>query len=249
MYRIIICTAVLTVAALDALEPAPRLQDLLDNGRAVSAKLLTANEWRIHSPIFPKQPANGYPIDFSEAGLVEASGLAGVQEWAISARGDLLLLGSTGAELYEFEYDECQDGLVEILKPAGAPPGGVAIVIRLRRQTPMSEACQCSRVSAPFCCEPCADQSNNTNGEVVPAAAEQSTQGHLHMVERASENWRVTLLFRDLLRSDPDSAREYAEAKVELAAKYSSDRPSYQQEKDRVVERLLERAASRRPAR
>ena len=67
---------------------------------------------------------------------------------------------------------------------------------------------------------------------------------HLHMVERDSESWRGTVLFRDFLRSDPESAREYAGAKEELAAKYARDRPSYQQKKDQVVERILERAAS-----
>ena len=65
---------------------------------------------------------------------------------------------------------------------------------------------------------------------------------HLHMVERASEMWRVTVAFRDFLRVDSDSAREYAEAKVKLAAKYSRDRSKYQFWKDKIVERILERA-------
>ena len=65
---------------------------------------------------------------------------------------------------------------------------------------------------------------------------------HLHMVERTSDMWRGTILFRDFLRNDPDSAREYAEAKEELAARFSKDRASYQQQKDKVVERILKRA-------
>ena len=67
---------------------------------------------------------------------------------------------------------------------------------------------------------------------------------HLHMVERTSDMWRGMILFRDFLKSDPESAREYAEAKIELAARYPKDRASYQQEKDKVVERILERAGS-----
>jgi GrpB-like predicted nucleotidyltransferase (UPF0157 family) len=62
---------------------------------------------------------------------------------------------------------------------------------------------------------------------------------HLHMVESASEQWRTTIRFRDLLKSDPESARAYALAKSALAAKYPRDRAAYQREKDAVVERLL----------
>jgi GrpB-like predicted nucleotidyltransferase (UPF0157 family) len=62
---------------------------------------------------------------------------------------------------------------------------------------------------------------------------------HLHMVERRSDHWVITTAFRDFLRHDPASAREYAEAKRALAAKYSLDRQAYQREKDKVVERLL----------
>ena len=65
---------------------------------------------------------------------------------------------------------------------------------------------------------------------------------HLHMVERASENWRATVEFRDFLRLHSDSAREYAEAKVELAATYPRNRGRYQERKDEIVERILKRA-------
>ena len=65
---------------------------------------------------------------------------------------------------------------------------------------------------------------------------------HVHMVERASRDWHITVTFRDFLRSDPDSAREYAEAKQRLAAKHAQDRSAYQQEKDKVVEDILARA-------
>jgi len=65
---------------------------------------------------------------------------------------------------------------------------------------------------------------------------------HVHMVEKDSENWRITVLFRDLLRSHPDVAREYAEAKVRLAEQYREDRASYQRAKDKVVEGILDKA-------
>ena len=62
---------------------------------------------------------------------------------------------------------------------------------------------------------------------------------HLHMVERDSHHWTMTVAFKELLSRDSESARAYAEAKRSLAAKYPRDREAYQREKDRVVERLL----------
>jgi GrpB-like predicted nucleotidyltransferase (UPF0157 family) len=69
---------------------------------------------------------------------------------------------------------------------------------------------------------------------------------HLHMVERGSDHWTLTMAFRDFLNRDSESARAYAEAKRSLAATYSSDRGAYQREKDKVVERLLALAAGSR---
>ena len=65
---------------------------------------------------------------------------------------------------------------------------------------------------------------------------------HVHMVEKDSENWRVTVLFRDFLRSHPDAVRGYAEAKTRLAELYREDRASYQRAKDKVVEGILDKA-------
>jgi len=67
---------------------------------------------------------------------------------------------------------------------------------------------------------------------------------HLHMVERDSEHWMITVRFRDCLRNQPELAREYAEAKVRLAARYFRDRAGYQKEKDQVVESLLRKISA-----
>jgi GrpB-like predicted nucleotidyltransferase (UPF0157 family) len=69
---------------------------------------------------------------------------------------------------------------------------------------------------------------------------------HLHMVERDSNHWTLTMAFRDFLNRDSESASAYAEAKRSLAATYSRDRRAYQREKDKVVERLLALAAESR---
>jgi GrpB-like predicted nucleotidyltransferase (UPF0157 family) len=64
---------------------------------------------------------------------------------------------------------------------------------------------------------------------------------HVHMVEVQSDNWKVTLRFRDLLRMHPHFASEYAREKEHLARVHAGDREGYQREKDKVVESILER--------
>ena len=64
---------------------------------------------------------------------------------------------------------------------------------------------------------------------------------HVHMVEIGSDNWRVHLRFRDLLRTHPALAREYAREKERLALLHRDNREAYQREKDKVVERILAR--------
>ena len=66
---------------------------------------------------------------------------------------------------------------------------------------------------------------------------------HVHMVERDGKDWRITVLFRDFLRSHPDVAHEYAAAKKHLAMEHAHNRDAYQQGKDKVVEHILERAS------
>ena len=62
---------------------------------------------------------------------------------------------------------------------------------------------------------------------------------HLHMVERDSQHWRITVCFRDFLNEHSKFARSYADAKRSLAARYARDKAAYQREKDTVVENLL----------
>lgn len=65
---------------------------------------------------------------------------------------------------------------------------------------------------------------------------------HVHMVESGSRDWCTMLNFSAFLESDAEAAREYGEAKEQLASKYAKDRSRYQEEKDKVVERILKRA-------
>jgi len=61
------------------------------------------------------------------------------------------------------------------------------------------------------------------------------------MVEIDSDTWRVTLRFRDLLRTNPALASEYAREKERLARLNSDNRGAYKREKDRIVESILAR--------
>jgi GrpB-like predicted nucleotidyltransferase (UPF0157 family) len=62
---------------------------------------------------------------------------------------------------------------------------------------------------------------------------------HVHIVEVQSDNWKGTLRFRDLLRTNPYLAGEYASEKERLARGHVDDREGYQREKGKVVESIL----------
>ena len=66
---------------------------------------------------------------------------------------------------------------------------------------------------------------------------------HLHLVPFESPLWRERLAFRDLLRSQPKVAEEYAALKLELAQKFEFDREAYTEAKYPFVARVLGLAA------
>ena len=65
---------------------------------------------------------------------------------------------------------------------------------------------------------------------------------HLHMVVVGGEFWERHLLFRDYLRAHPETAREYAPLKRELAELFRHDREAYTGAKTGFVEEVVERA-------
>ena len=68
---------------------------------------------------------------------------------------------------------------------------------------------------------------------------------HLHLVRFKSDHWEKHLLFRDFLRSHPDTAQEYSELKKRLAAKYGSDRVGYTEAKTSFIESIVAQAHRR----
>jgi GrpB-like predicted nucleotidyltransferase (UPF0157 family) len=62
---------------------------------------------------------------------------------------------------------------------------------------------------------------------------------HVHVVETFSDAWHRLLLFRDLLRIDPQLAVEYAQLKRALAARHPSDRFSYSAGKTAFIQAVL----------
>lgn len=71
---------------------------------------------------------------------------------------------------------------------------------------------------------------------------------HVHMVEAdAGGVWGDRLLFRDVLRADPDEARRYEHLKRELAARFPDDREAYTDAKGEFVLSVLEKARKEAP--
>ena len=62
---------------------------------------------------------------------------------------------------------------------------------------------------------------------------------HLHLVPFESELWQQRICFRDKLRNSAALAKEYAELKQALAAKYRNDREAYTEKKWPFIQKVL----------
>lgn len=69
---------------------------------------------------------------------------------------------------------------------------------------------------------------------------------HLHMVEVGSDFWERHLLFRDILRAHPETARAYGALKRELAGRHGADREAYTDAKTAFIAAAIERAREER---
>ncbi len=62
---------------------------------------------------------------------------------------------------------------------------------------------------------------------------------HLHIVKHGTAHWKKHIVFRDILRLNPDVAEEYFELKKELASKFRDDRVAFTDGKAEFIERNL----------
>jgi GrpB-like predicted nucleotidyltransferase (UPF0157 family) len=68
---------------------------------------------------------------------------------------------------------------------------------------------------------------------------------HVHLVEEGGPMWLDYLVFRDHLRAHPQAAREFADLKRALAARFPQDREAYLNAKSSHVEEILRLATNR----
>ncbi len=66
---------------------------------------------------------------------------------------------------------------------------------------------------------------------------------HLHAVELDTSFWNRHILFRNLLREDPEIAASYEKLKISLALRFGEDRESYTGAKSAFIESVLREAA------
>jgi GrpB-like predicted nucleotidyltransferase (UPF0157 family) len=77
-------------------------------------------------------------------------------------------------------------------------------------------------------------------------AGRTSRTHNLHVVEMGGDLWDDRLIFRDYLRTHPETAREYARLKHDLADRFRDDREAYTEAKSGFVSTVVERAKALR---
>jgi GrpB-like predicted nucleotidyltransferase (UPF0157 family) len=65
---------------------------------------------------------------------------------------------------------------------------------------------------------------------------------HVQLMELAHPQWKARLAFRDYLRSHPETAKEYATLKREMAERFRNNREGYTEAKGQFVESVLKKA-------
>lgn len=66
----------------------------------------------------------------------------------------------------------------------------------------------------------------------------------VHLVEQDGDFWEDVLLFRDFLRTHPETAEKYYSLKKELAVKFPTDREVYAEAKTPFIRAVVDRARS-----
>jgi len=69
---------------------------------------------------------------------------------------------------------------------------------------------------------------------------------HLYIVDINSDYWIRHILFREYLRANPDTAREYNLLKLELIKKYRYDREAYSKGKAKFIKKVEDKAKKER---
>ncbi len=68
---------------------------------------------------------------------------------------------------------------------------------------------------------------------------------HIHMFEEVNEEWTTHLLFRDYLRTHPETVTAYQTLKEDLAKRYPRDREAYTDGKHEFIQEVLKEARAR----
>lgn len=73
------------------------------------------------------------------------------------------------------------------------------------------------------------------------------TMFHVHMVEHNGNMWKEQLLFRNYLRTHPETKTRYADLKKNLAGKYPDDRKKYLDSKAGFIQDVIRKAGVTMP--
>jgi len=85
---------------------------------------------------------------------------------------------------------------------------------------------------------------SNKNKQMFAKGPESNRTHYLHVTKLNSDTYKNDICFRDCLRGDREIALEYETLKVNLAKKYTNDRKSYTEGKEKFIESVLKKFCS-----
>jgi GrpB-like predicted nucleotidyltransferase (UPF0157 family) len=79
---------------------------------------------------------------------------------------------------------------------------------------------------------------------LIRRGTEDNRTHFIHVTEKSMIRAVDMLLFRDYLRNHPDTLKEYASLKMELAQKYANNRKMYTSSKNDFIQNIIKKARS-----
>lgn len=99
------------------------------------------------------------------------------------------------------------------------------------------------QVKSYFEKEPYSIKEDSVEDEILVRKGSSDNRTHfIHIMELNSKRYQDTIIFRDYLRNNINTLKEYENLKKELAAKYSDNRKMYTASKNDFIQKVIEKA-------
>lgn len=99
------------------------------------------------------------------------------------------------------------------------------------------------KVKSYFEKEPYSIKKDSDNDEILVRKGSEDNRTHfIHIMELSSKRYQDTIIFRNYLKDNINTLKEYEKLKKDLANKYSNNRKMYTTSKNKFIQKIIDKA-------